>query len=72
LTPSIGRIVHYVVSSGVHRPAIIIDMVGGSAPSINLQVFSDPTDDDIIPFQRAVLYDETNKPRTWHWPERVE
>lgn len=84
--PSVGRIVHYVLPessrrSGEIRPAIItrvwskIEDVASPGMS-NLSVFQDQSDDfgDSVfnaRMQGSVLYDESGKPGTWHWPPRV-
>jgi hypothetical protein len=70
--PSICRLVHYVVrSNGRHRPAIIVECTPGDPYMLNLHVFTDPTHDNVVPFQRNVMQDEEEKaPHTWHWPER--
>lgn len=69
MTPTIGRIVHYVVENGSHRPAVIVAVHGHL--TVDLHVFVDPTNDGLIPFQRFVLSDEQKNKKTWHWPERV-
>jgi len=70
MKPAIGRIVHYVVASGSHRPAIVIQL---DDLAIDLHVFVDPTNDGLIPFQCGVSHDEMYKKLgTWHWPERED
>ena len=80
-----GRFVHYVIKEGEHRAAMIIRSWGkpGEAGSDhpNLYVFLDGSSDtyhgiatpDVnILWRRSVPYDdETKRPGTWHWPERV-
>lgn len=75
-TPSIGRVVHFVVPdgpcAGQHRPAFIVQIWSGGY--LNLQVFFDGSNDGPIhgqPWQTSVEYSEEPKPRTWHWPEYV-
>jgi hypothetical protein len=73
--PSIGRIVHFVVKEGVHRPAVIVTSqdINFDRQMIDVQVFVDPTSDNTIPFRRNTPHDEIQKqPGTWHWPEREE
>jgi len=75
--PSIGRVVHYVLSdgphAGEHRPAFIVQIWSGGY--CNLQVFVDGTNDypDYIGsvWATSVEYSAEPKPRTWHWPEFV-
>lgn len=81
MKPTVGRIVHYVLTDGQHRPAIVVRAWGEephSAPdyadSVNLQVFLDGSNDGSesgVDWETSVRYDETGKtPYTWHWPER--
>lgn len=57
--PSVGRLVHYIMPNGKHRPAIIVNVNKGNSlegqvvatirepvpPTVNLQVFTDCTND---------------------------
>ena len=74
-TPSIGRDVHYVARGsldGVYPPVCrAAKLTAPNAQGIKSMW-------DVIVFNpRGVLhqincmYDETNEPGTWHWPERV-
>jgi len=78
-TPSIGRIVHFVLPDGPskddHRPAIIVRVWGSS---VQLQVFTDGENDGAkyannIYWATSVPYADPseNKPYSYHWPERV-
>jgi hypothetical protein len=79
--PSIGRIVHYVLTSGPskgeHRPGIIVRV--WSDDLVQLQVFTDNNAqngfyNDQLPcplWATSVKYDESNAEGTWHWPEYV-
>lgn len=88
MTPSVGRIVHYVAygtpggefPAGVCRAAVITEVgpreYPGEDPSADNEPYQtadlcvlNPTG---LFFNRRVPYDETKKPGTWHWPERVE
>jgi hypothetical protein len=85
--PSVGRIVHYVMSDGrypgEHRPAIIVKVWEEGNPDsfVQLQVFTDgpndyfsPTDPGYsgIAWRTSVHHDETEKKQaSWHWPEFV-
>jgi hypothetical protein len=74
--PSIGRIVHYVLTEGTHkgehRPAIVLRC---EEQKIDVHVFTLGIHDGIdanplIVF--SVYFDSTGTvPRSWHWPERV-
>lgn len=44
-----GRIVHYVLPNGEHRPAMVVRVWNKSAGTVNLQVFTD-SDNDIAAF----------------------
>lgn len=79
--PTVGRIVHYVLPDqhvrGTIRPAMIVRV--WSATMVNLQVFTDGTNDrldagsTVAPVWRtSVSEDPEGKPGTWHWPEREE
>src|SRR5438445_12683125 len=80
--PSIGRIVHFVLpdgpSKGEHRPAIIVRVWNDTYPGIQLQVFTDGSNDGEayksgIYWATSVTYADPseNEPRSWHWPEPV-
>ncbi len=81
MKPSVGRIVHYVLSSGTnkgeHRPALVVRV--WSDVCVQLQVFTDATNDfptgigsNGLFWATSVLIDETDKKEnTWHWPEKV-
>ncbi|OLD63741.1 MAG: hypothetical protein AUF65_01150 [Chloroflexi bacterium 13_1_20CM_50_12] len=84
--PSVGRIVHYVMSDGrypgEHRPAIIVKVWEEENPDslVQLQVFTDGPNDYLIDvpghngvaWRTSVHHDETKKKQaTWHWPEYV-
>ncbi len=75
---TVGRIVHYVLSEGQVRPAIITrvwrDILEGHEHSgmSNLNVFLDAGDDARERQHRgSVMFDEDGKVNTWHWPPRV-
>ena len=72
--PTVGRIVHFVLDNGAHRPAVITSTNGGT---VNLQIFPDAMNDHLVApvdrpyWENAVIQDETSKAQhTWHWPER--
>lgn len=73
--PTIGRIVHYVLSDNEHRPAIITYVF--SSNIVNLQVFNDGHNDNQpslagTSWRSSVEQDEEFKEEgTWHWPERT-
>ncbi len=82
----IGRIVHYVLDGGVHRPAIVTEVVGDSGagpegakaagdPHVNLTVFMDVNDyaafGTTTIWHGNVAYDERGNEGTWHWAERL-
>ena len=78
-TPSLGRMVHYVLpdgpNAGEHRPAVIVRVWGSDA--VNLQVFMDGGNDGAPYLAAGLLWatsvkrSDTPTPRTWHWPEYV-
>ena len=71
--PSVNRAVHYVAygtpggefPAGVCRAAIITQTLTNER--VGLCILN-PTG---LFFNENVLYDESKKPGTWHWPERV-
>ncbi|MDB5094462.1 MAG: hypothetical protein JWO85_2563 [Candidatus Eremiobacteraeota bacterium] len=78
VTPTVGRIVHFVLPDGQVRPAIIVRV--WSPEMVNLRVFLDGTNDapDGGYLQRewatSVHYREyavgNYAPGTWFWPPR--
>lgn len=79
-----GRIVHFVLPNGQHRPAIIVNTwreVGQSCDGYaNLQVFTDGRNDvgalgdeaaSGLYWATSVCHSDAHEPRTWHWIERV-
>lgn len=78
-SPSIGRWVHYVLESGKHRPAVMVEV--WSIEVVNLQVVLDggPASgndgDDYtsnLVWKTQVRQDEHSKSvGTWHWMEYV-
>lgn len=87
MTPSIGRIAHYVsygTPGGEYksecRAAVITEVTGDPLESVGLAVLGPAG----VFFNRAVPHDElppagkilpgeraTHRPGTWHWPERI-
>lgn len=74
MTPSVGRIVHYVSrgsADGVYAPtcrAAIIAGVLDRSEACELVVFNP----EGLFFNDCPHDEETKKGGTWHWPERVE
>jgi hypothetical protein len=82
-----GRIVHYVLSNGQHRPAIVVrnwsdPALPGSDGRVNLTVFADGSNDAGVVggsssvqglfWATSVHHDpEGTKHHTWHWIEQV-
>jgi len=78
-----GRIVHYVMPDGEHRPAIIVKAwdkeQSGHDACANLVVFLDGTNDrevanvsddpQLTEWQTCKACSESMEPGTWHWPE---
>lgn len=80
-----GRIVHFVMPDGKHRPAIIVQ-VWNPEGTVNLQVFTDGLNDERtvsgeestafndsvktgILWRTSIVYSEDKEPDTWHWVE---
>lgn len=86
-TPSIGRIVHYVLDDGTIQPAIIVAVWSPENGCSNLQVFLDGTNvqqredkrTGVTPeeAQRGFAWrtsrarSDEPKPGYWHWPPYV-
>jgi len=77
-----GRIVHYVMESGDHRPAIVVQVMGKETGSVALTIFLAPHDPEpvthgnllpvMIPLEgRYARYSPDNAPGTWHWIGRA-
>jgi hypothetical protein len=73
--PSVGRIVHYVAygtpggefPAGVCRAAIITEVENRESEDYTIMVMN-PSG---LFFNHGIRHDETKKPGTYHWPERV-
>lgn len=81
MKPSIGRIVHYVAygtpggefPSGVCRAATITEICIGAACVEKEEVAIFVMNPSGVFFNNHIPHDEeTKKPGSWHWPERVE
>lgn len=80
MTPTIGRIVHYVLANGEHRPGIIVRTWPTDDEKVNLQLFVDGSNDCAaepqanystgVIWKTSAPHDEEKKPNSWHWPER--
>jgi len=71
-----GRIVHFVLENGQHRPAIVVKVWNKSTGYVNLQVFTDGGNDGEQYasgqyWATSVMPSETHEPRTWHWIEKA-
>jgi len=71
-----GSIVHFVLPSGAHRPAIIVRVCHQKTGVCNLQVFTDGANDGPayekgIVWETSVKYSEEKTPNTWHWIEKA-
>lgn len=84
MIPSIGRIVHYVMPDGQHRPAIIVRVwhhpSEAATPEslVNVQVLTDGSNDDpqrdpnapLVLWRTSIAQQaEGTTPNTWHAPE---
>lgn len=77
MTPSVGRIVHYVMpdgpAKGAHRPAVVV--CAFNVTCVNLQVFVDGINDGVEAHQGTLWKSsvcEGTCPGSWHWPEKVD
>lgn len=76
---TIGRIVHYVMSNGKHRAAIVTEVLDKEKGQVHLTVF--PIAGETVwnspesgqPGQVRDIYpSDLIEPGTWHWIEFVE
>lgn len=76
-----GRMVHFVMPNGDHRPAVIVNAWKGVSVyqqqgKVNLQVFTDFSNDGKEYesgryWATSIPYSEEPKPNTWHWIEKA-
>jgi hypothetical protein len=73
-----GRIIHYVLPYGHHRPAIVVRNWRTPGGCCNLQVFLDGLNDrDVVGaisgmlWATSVLYSAKPMPGSWHWTEKT-
>ena len=67
-----GRIVHYVMPNGVHRPAVVVHVWDREKGTANLTVFTDPAlDGENLRYSVQVEYANRPTPNTWHWVEKA-
>lgn len=71
-----GRIVHFVMMNGTHRPAIIVQVWNKDTGVSNLQVFTDGRNDGDnqeigTVWHTSIKYSEEKEPYTWHWIEKA-
>jgi len=77
-----GRIVHYVIADGEHRPAIVVANWGeryAEPGTVNLTVFTDWSNDRRFNeaygngsyWATSIKYSEGHEVGTWHWIERA-
>ena len=67
--PSIGRIVHFVMDDGQHRPAIIVQVFAGEQGEVGLVVFEPATNP--TNYLALIGFDPQGEVGSWHWPEYV-
>lgn len=70
-----GRMVHFVMPNGEHRPAVVVRVWNKETGYVNLQVLTDGSNDGPgcekgIRWETSVDYSEEFGIRTWHWPEK--
>lgn len=78
MKPTIGRLVHYVMLSGAHRAAMVVDVDWNTKvllPNVDLSVFLAPADGLAAAIDKTMWvqnprFSEGMEPDTWHWPER--
>lgn len=75
MKPSIGRIVHFIVTPGENPVAAIVTAVWSDV-CVNLRIFQDGSNTQPTQFSEWVTsasFDDSAVPqvRTWHWPPKV-
>jgi hypothetical protein len=72
----VGAIVHFVLdqgrNKGEHRPAIVVRVWDKDTGSVQLQVFTDDSNDDLpgVVWRTSVMPDpDGQRPYSWHWIE---
>lgn len=80
-----GRIVHYVMPDGEHRPAVVVkvwNLSGTPEGYVNLVVLVDGANDlhyaslpnvpdRVTLWETSKHYSEGKEPGTWHWIEKA-
>jgi hypothetical protein len=71
-----GRMVHYVLPLGSHRPAIITNVIDPFAGNVSMCVFRDGEHDGYsaqtpVHWVDNILYNEDPTPDTWHFIEKA-
>jgi hypothetical protein len=70
-----GRIVHYVMSNGSHRPAIVVNVLNKEAGSVELHVFLSkwdyPYEEAKVMMAYASYSDSAVTLGSWHWIEKA-
>lgn len=70
-----GRIVHWVNERGIHRPAIIVNVLDAVVGACTLQVFVDGYNDGFPADQGTMWasgsYNKNAELFSWHWIERA-
>lgn len=75
-----GRIVHFVMPNGDHRPAIVVKVWNKESGLVNLQVFTDGLNDSPIHsdespglmWATSITPDESGqRGGSWHWIEKA-
>jgi hypothetical protein len=80
MIPTLGRLVHFVLTSGrnagQHRPAIVVrvhEAKPKESSQLNLQVFTDGENDELpnVLHVERITRDEKAGANTWHEPEEA-
>lgn len=69
--PSIGRVVHFVLPSGAHRPADILDVNADGSVALLVKTLYRDQVGQLLEWISARFDDTGTEPDTWHWPEYV-
>lgn len=73
-----GRIVHFVIPGGQHRPAMVTRVWSKDTGYVTLNVFADQPNDTAwaggknLVCETSVNFEESGtQERTWHWIEKA-
>ena len=67
---TVGRMVHYVRTNGVHNAAIVSNVLNKTQGTVALTVFQLDHNNPVILINN-VMFSDIKEPGTWHWIEQA-